>query len=134
MKFWVALFAMLLLGAVGILRAATVRSPSVVPDGGRYYRQSTTSTTGTAVAFPGGSATASVRVANEDTGNLLYIKFIRAGDPVTSAELTAPVNATWGEVFPISSDLPLTFDVRGSPGFIWDRAAGTGAFNIHLID
>lgn len=123
--FWLA-------ARVDYAHAASVRNPSVVPDGSRYYRDATTGTTGTAVTFP--AQPASVSIYNEDGTNALLVRFLRVGDAVTAAELAAPSDSTWTEVQSIPAGSTLVFDVRNSPGFIWDRAAGTGAFTVRLID
>jgi hypothetical protein len=130
---WTALAALLLLLlSARPLEAASTLNPSIVPDGARYFRRAVTGQTGTAETFPAGVL--SVIIENEDATNDLLIRFTRNGLPVANAELTAPADATWSEVIPIPPGRAFLFDVAGSPGFVWDRAGGSGAFNVVLVD
>lgn len=114
------------------VQASAVLSENIVADGSRYYRDAVTGTTGTYVAFPVGGLACSIY--NEDETNALFVKFIRHNNIGASEELTAPPDATWVEVQPIPAGETLVFDIRRSVGFVWDRAAGSGAFTVRLID
>lgn len=123
----------LLLGVLTtFIIGATSLSPSLVADGSRYYRDAVTGTTGTWVAFPSGGLATSIE--NEDGTNALLIQFVRHNQVGADAELTAPADETWSEVQVIPPGETLVFDIKRSRGFIWDRAAGSGAFTSRLID
>lgn len=127
--------------------AEAILNEKIVFDGTRYYRQASQGTDSTIVMFPANSG--ALEIENEDTANALLVRVIRSSeslttinenDPhVTAGELTAPPDATWSQVQPIpggstTAERTITFDVRKAVGVIIDRAAGTGAVTLRLID
>jgi len=112
--------------------AATTQHPSTKADGTRYLRRSSVTTTAVAVSFPDGGF--SVSIYNEDESNALLVQVVRQGVAASAAELTAPADNTWTEVQSIPAGATFVFDVRRASGLIMDRAAGSGAVTIRLID
>jgi len=114
--------------------------PSIVPDGSHYYRQAVQGTDATTVTFPGNAMSAEIE--NEASVALL-VRFTRSTEGVdainedihvSDGELTDPPDSKWSQVQSIPAETAITFDVRRSRGLIADRASGSGAFTIRLID
>lgn len=131
-----ALMAMTLCLAATAHATGTLSS-TVVGEGTRYYRKASQGTDATVLSWPGGSGL-SVLVYNEDATNALLVRFIRAGDGDeavdTDEELTAPSDSTWSEVQSIPASGSFTFDARKARGIVLDRASGSGAVVIRLLD